>query len=446
MSYNLLDVDSLVEEFIEKHKMGIATVHRYHFRDSDELSLRSFTKELVEELKTGCVAFLNKESPVEELDSYLFYIVNAFGKKQCRPIVSKKKTEYLCPACLFMGKENLVYLVNKLFKCDECESELKSLSDPKKVAFFRAFFKHNKLGYRCQDCDRFIPHPLDDSPVVSCPYFDCCFVGTWTSLKRMHHPTSESNAEILTLDDTLGDKQAYKDMIVDVSSNQQNQLLMKEDLEQKISVLTDVIDSQKNSVPYNSSDFTIKHKYFSYEAFYNLLKKYPEDMVSYLLDGSRSGGFQHKVFQEYIRLLENAMPFSYKKNGKQIQIESLLDDNLKLFEGISYFEAFVTDKQEVKNNTKEFYIGGRKGAIAKPYYIGKLLSVNELLTKTPLTDKVIEYSFSKIKLKDIKPGTEVIVTHLRVPPHYQMGGMVYVNRVRKKIVDRALLTLKDFNA
>lgn len=442
MTYNLLEVDSLVEEFVEKHALGISTVHRYHFKGNDDLSLRAFTQELIEELKTGCVAFFNKDSPPEELDAYLFYIVNAFGKKQAKPSV-KKKTEYLCPACLFLGKDNFVYLVNKLFKCDVCESELKSLSDPKKVSFFRAFFKHNKVGYRCQDCDRFIPHPLDDSPIVSCPYFDCCFVGSWTSLKRMHHPTSESNAEILTLDDTENDKQAYKNLIIDPSANQQNDLLMKEDLEHKLTVLTEVIDSQKNSVPYNSSDFTVKHKYFSYEAFYNLLKKYPEDMVSYLLDGSRSGGFQHKVFQEYIRLLENAMPFSYKKNGKQIQIESLLDENLKLFDGISYFEAFVTDKQEIKNNTKEFYIGGRKGAIAKPYYIGKLLSINELWAKTPLTDRVVEYSFSKIKLKDVQPGTEVIVTHLRVPPHYQMGGMVYVNRVRKKIVDRALITLKD---
>jgi hypothetical protein len=64
------------------------------------------------------------------------------------------------------------------------------------------------------------------------------------------------------------------------------------------------------------------------------------------------------------------------------------------------------------------------------------LSVTDKLTKNPLLDKVTEYSFSKIKMKDIDPGTEVIVTHLRIPPHYQMGGMVYINRVRKKIIDR----------
>lgn len=398
----------------------------------------------MDELRTGCVTFLNKGSPIEELNSYLFYIVNAFGKKSCAPQV-KKKTEYLCPSCLFLGKENLVFLVNKLFRCEDCEAELKSLSDPKKVALFRTFFKHNKMGYRCDDCERFIPHPLDDSPIVSCPYLDCCFVGTWSSLKRMHHPTSQSNAEILTLDDTSNDKRALKDAIPTHQIDQQDQLLIREDLEHKVMTLMEVIDSQKNAVPYSSSDFTVKHKFLSYEAFNNLLKKFPEEMVSYLLDGSRSGGFQHKVFQEYIRLLEESMPFSYKKNNKQIQIESLLDENLNLFEGISSFEATVTDTLSIKNGTTEFYIGGRKGSIAKPYYIGKLLSVNEKTSKTSLLDKVTEYSFSKIKMKDIVPGTEVIVTHLRVPPHYQMGGMVYVNRVRKKIVDRALLVLKDSN-
>lgn len=52
-------------------------------------------------------------------------------------------------------------------------------------------------------------------------------------------------------------------------------------------------------------------------------------------------------------------------------------------------------------------------------------------------DRVVDYSFSKIKVRDIDPGTEVIVTHLRIPPHYQMGGMVYINRIKDKIVERA---------
>jgi hypothetical protein len=103
----------------------------------------------------------------------------------------------------------------------------------------------------------------------------------------------------------------------------------------------------------------------------------------------------------------------------------------------------VNDKLEIKNNTKEFYIGGRKAVYTQPYYIGKLLNVIDKTTKKSLISNVSDYSFSKIRIKDIKPGTEVNVTHLRIPPHYQMGGMVYINRIRKRIVEKSLSILSE---
>lgn len=443
---NLLDVDSLILDFLKKHDQGIVTIHRIYFPGAGQLSLRALIEELKEELKTGCVTFLNKEdSEMKEIDSYLFYIVNDYCKKKAAPQI-KKKTEYLCPGCLFLGKENLVSYLNKYFRCDDCEAELRHATDPKHITFFRTFFKHNKAGYRCEECERFIPHPIDDSPVVSCPYYDCVFVGQWSSLRRMHHPTSQSNAETLTLDATQEGGQCFKNLIPDAALSADFQMEVKEILDNQVKMLREIIDYQKNNVPYSSSDFTIKHKYLCYESFDNLLRKHPNEMVEYLLHGSRSGGFQCKVFQEYIRLLEESLPYTFKKNNKLHMVESLLDDSLTLFDGISVFDGLVTDKLEIKNATKEFYVGGRKGAVAQPYYIGRLLSVNEKLTNTPLFDKVVEYSFSKVKLKDIAPGTEVTVTHLRAPPHYQMGGMTYVNRVRKKIIERAnFLKSKESN-
>jgi hypothetical protein len=131
------------------------------------------------------------------------------------------------------------------------------------------------------------------------------------------------------------------------------------------------------------------------------------------------------------------------KNRKPVKIDTLMDVNLGIFDEISIFEGFVNEKLVIKNGTKDFYIGGRKGTYAKPYYIGKLLNVIEQETKTPLLSNVREYTFSKIYMQDVKPGTLVTVTHLRVPPHYQMGGMAYVNRVRKKIVERARLLVNE---
>jgi hypothetical protein len=434
--YNLLNVDSLINTFLEKHYQGIYTMHNLYFKTSNELSLKALIAELEVELRTGCTTYLNKEdSEISGLDSYLFYITNAYAKKRAAPHI-KRKTEYICPGCLFLNKENLVTLTNKFFTCDDCDSGLRTVTDPKLLSLFRTFFKHNKLGYHCNDCDRFIPHPVDESPVVSCPYLDCSFVGSWSSLKRMHHPSSSNNIELLTLDAPIIGTLSIKNNIPSSDADALSKLEMKEIIDNQIKMLRDVIDYQKNNVPYSSSDFTVHHKYLCYDAFSNILKKYPVELIDYLLNKSRSGGFQHKIFQEYSKLLENSLPFHFKRNNKQFKIESLLDDNLKIFDGISVFETIVNEKIEVKNATKEFYVGGRKGSIAQPYYIGKLLSVTDKLTKNPLLDKVTEYSFSKIKMKDIDPGTEVIVTHLRIPPHYQMGGMVYINRVRKKIIDR----------
>lgn len=433
---NLLEIDVLIDNFVREHKKGILTMHRVHLKETNSLSIKALVTELMEELKTGCVAFLNKNDDMSELYPYLFYIANDFYKKKANSQV-KKKTEYICPGCLLLKNDSILTICGTYLRCENCEEALKDSTDPKMVSFFRCFFKHNRNGYRCSDCDRFIPHPLDNSIIISCPYYDCMFVGSLTSLKRMHHPSIQSIPERLILDSCVDNKPSFKDSLPDNTISALSRLEIQEDVENKINVLREVIESQKSTVNYSSSDFTIPHKILTYKAFDNLVVKFPTEMIGYLLEDSRSGGFQHKLFQEYIKLLEESLPFSYKKGKKIYRVESLLDENIKLFDGISTFEEVISTKLDIKNSTKEFYIGGRKASYSKPFYIGKILSVIDKNTEKSLNDQIVEYSFSKIKMRDVSPGTLVTVTHLRVPPHYQMGGMVYVNRVRKKIVERA---------
>lgn len=432
-----MEVDVLVQKFIIENEQGIATLHRIYFQSNNQLSLRALKEELIEELRTGCVTFINKEAPLEELDSYLFYIVNAHCKKIAKPVF-KQKIEYICPGCVYLGKECSTLNFERVFKCEECEDELKNTSDPKRSQLFKTFYRHNKNGYHCTDCKRFIPQPLDNTSSVSCPYFDCLFVGKISNLSKMHHPTSKSNPEKIILDNANLGSTSLKDNLVSPESDAYTQLELAEDLKNKIDSLKEIIETQSNNVPYSSSDATIRHKQLVYQAFSNLLKEYPVEMAGYLLNSSDTRmGFQHKIFQEYINLLEGSFPFVITKNKKHYKIDNLLDNNLCLFDGISIFDSLVTERLSIKNETKEFYIGGRKSAYAKPFYIGKLLNIIDRDTKAPLIHLVKDYSFSKIRLHDIVPGTAVTVTHLRVPPHYQMGGMVYVNRVRKKIVERA---------
>jgi hypothetical protein len=437
-SINLIDVDLLVENFIKEREQGIATLHRVYFHNDNQLSLRALKEDVIDELRTGCVSFINKGSPIEELHNYLFYITNAFCKKLGNPYIVKQKIEYICPGCLFLGKECPYINFDKIFKCDECKYELSISSDPKKSFFFETFACHNRSGFRCFDCDRFIPQPMNNSHNVSCPYFDCCFSGSVFNLKKMHHPTSKLNTEKLILDIVQDGGNSLKDKILSQEVSAHSRIEIAEDLQDKVKLLNDIIETQSNNVIYSSSDATVRHKQYVYKAFSNLLKEFPIEMSSYLLNNNDNHmGFQHRIFQEYIKLLEESFPFIITKNKKRYKIDNLLDNNLCLFDGISEFDGVITDKLIIKNGTKEFYIGGRKAAYTKPFYIGKLLNIIKSDTKISIMDLVKDYSFSQIRMYDIVPNTPVIVTHLRVPPHYQMGGMVYVNRIRKKIVERA---------
>jgi hypothetical protein len=436
-SLNLMDVDSLVEDFFREREQGIATLHRIYFKGSNQLSLRALQESLKEELRTGCVTFINNNSPIEEINDYLFYIVNAICKKLTISDV-KHKVEYICPGCVFLGKDYAVLFLNKVLYCDECEAELKSNSqDPKKVHFFRAFYRHNKNGYRCPDCERFIPHPIDNAYIVSCPYTDCLFSGQVSDLSKMHHPSSKSNPEKLILD-VAHEGFSLKDNIQSNEVDVHTQMELAENLQSKVDTIKEIIETQSNNAAYSSSNSTVRHKQAVYQAFANLLERFSEEMVGYVLNSTGSHmGFQHKIFQEYISILEASLPFVVFKNRKLVKIDNIMDSNLGIFDEISIFDGIVNEKMAIKNETKDFYIGGRKGTYAKPYYIGKLLNVIERDSKKPLLANVREYTFSKIHMRDVKPGTMVTVTHLRVPPHYQMGGMTYVNRIRKKIVERA---------
>jgi hypothetical protein len=436
---NILEIDMLVEKFLADSQQGISYLHKQFFQTDNAISLQALIYSLKDELRSGCITYINKGEDVKEIYPYLFYIVNAYCKKNAC-IKAKKKMEYMCPGCSFLGKENAVVFY-KMFECGDCAEAIKTEKDPKSIALFKTFAVHNKTGYHCKDCERFIPHPIDGTEVV-CPYFDCSFYGDISSLKGMHHPSVQYNPELITLDSSKDGMSSMKDMIADNSTDSFEQLKAKQELVTAVKIVSSIIESQSNAVHYSSSDFTLKHKLLVYKAFANILQLYPHEMVDYLIYSSRSGGFQHKVFQEYIRLLEDEFPIVFKKGGKVYRIESLLDENLDLFQGISTFDAIVNEKLEIKNNTSEFYIGGRKGSIAKPCYIGKILSITNNEDKSNITGLVKEYSFSKIKMKNIKPGLDVTVSHLRIPPHYQMGGMVYINRIRKKIVDKAKLSIQ----
>lgn len=406
-----------IEKFLKSHQIGIQNVFNKYAKLIYQ-SFDDFISDLLQFLTVEYNKISDKNLSEMELTAQLFYTVNQFCKSKYVP-QPKSKKHYICPGCLYLGQNSILDNQHYL-KCIVCESKINTTLSNKEMVFFKTFAKHNYTGYRCNDCNRFIPTSNSQTNIV-CPYFDCLFVGNQATLKKMYHPT-------------IKDDQLLNNNISLVNNNNTSQI------SNNISFIKETIEYQLNNLMFTNFNFTIKHKELIYKSFLQLLEIYPQEMSDYLIYQSRSGGFQHKVFQKYIFLLEESLPIVIRKNGKVTHIDNLLDPNLSLFDGISTFEAVVS-KNTIKNNTQEYYIGGRSATYTKPYYIGKILNIINKENKYSIMENIVEYSFSKIKLHDIDDNTKVIVTHLRIPPHYQMGGMVYVNRIRKKIVDALMSKL-----
>ena len=176
----------------------------------------------------------------------------------------------------------------------------------------------------------------------------------------------------------------------------------------------DFLIRKRNELSYNSHHSTLKLKQIAFNTFLSL----GLDADLYIL------------YQKYIELLEQSFPFYINKRNQLSKIDSLLDDNLKLFDGISIFDGKIKENI-ISNETEEFYFGKRKSIKPKRFFIGKLLEVKDLETGKSIIDNVLQYDFQNIKInyKDAK----VRVTHLRAFPHYEMGVFMYLNQAKRKI-------------
>lgn len=191
-----------------------------------------------------------------------------------------------------------------------------------------------------------------------------------------------------------------------------------------------LINNHINNLHYTSVSSTLKQKFFIYQAFLNLNKKYPKEFYEYLHSSKRGYSMLSKIFQEYVRVLEGSFPFSYIKNKKPLIADSISNKDFNPFSGESEFISNIKDNI-IKNETKEYYIGSRESYYCKPFYIGKLISIINLNDNRSLLNDVEEYTFNFIKINH--KNAPVKVKHLRIPAHYQMGILSHINRIKKKI-------------
>jgi hypothetical protein len=282
---------------------------------------------------------------------------------------------------------------------------------------------------------------------ICCPYNNCNFSANISkqNLTKMSHPVTLGTSNDLSLDSEYssnekGSSTGYdiwqknlKSNIVDADIN----IDIKENLEIELNLLKETIATQQDRQKSSNTSTSI-YKQLMYDAFLNITNEYPEDMVSYLVHmrQTHESSIQARIFQEYVRLIKDALPFSINKANRKIDIASLLDPALNLFYGKSTFKSVVKNNLEIPNETIETYYCISSGKNLGRYYIGDILEIKDLDTGKSLKSKIKEYTFVNIKMSnEVKPGTNVEVTHFIIPPHYDMGAIIYLNRIRKKIVD-----------
>lgn len=438
-------------------KMRYLASHAYSVHINDEgfgLSFRAFKKEAAKRLKEALTTFyLDKRHwvngrPIKPyLDVTLDNLANSlyweYSDKK-----SLKSRSFVCPLCREKGFKPTLIQNEDMLRCPDCERSIQilteklsdqneDLSNIQHEYFARSVFAlHSKGGFRCPDCLRFMPESAKNDNNISCPYGNCPYFGTIDQLDRMNHPTKTTlKKRIMYPSDSFDD--SVKEYLSSYDVDAEEFLLFHEDITEKERLINKVINEQAYEVKRNSSEATKKQKLFMYKAFKNMLEKQPIDMIHYLCHQKQtSGSLQSKIFQEYASLIESYLPFTINKSGKEIDIVSLTDPDLALFQGISEFEAIVQDEHIIPNLTKETYIGGRSYKDYGPCFIGKLIDIINLESQESLINNVVEYSFSRIQMQEsVRAGTRVSVKHFRILSHYEMDSLVFLQQIRKRLVD-----------
>jgi len=464
------DIENWVTfEVVEYFETKFGSLSSYAYGSSLEggdLARRAFKELATKTLGKGLKSFMIKSQhwrSGRKIQPYLITCLNRLADNIKRDVSSQAKVSVpVCPACKSLGqREFLRQESGRILRCHSCTIEQDNIEErllnvhgvdkfrlESELRLRRMFATHSKKGHRCPDCSRFIPESCAQTHNVSCPYdSDCGWFGHIDELEPMAHPLGLSSHNHISLNSTIkfdsGKEVERQDSIKAENVNADVQIEFRQMYKNDLKVLNDVISDQYKRIKSAPASKAIK-KVLMYEAFKSMLDKYPEDMVSYLVRHNHGGDLpiQSRIFQEFIDIVEDSLPLKVVHQGEVVEVYSLQDPRLDLFTGLSEFKSFVKPDGTIPNMTKEFYVGGRLMKHSNRCFIGKLIDIRAIDTDQSLLPFVDFYTFSQIKISDDVPiGTEVTVRHFRIPSHYEMHGLVYLQRIRRKIVDSVYLRL-----
>lgn len=419
-------IPNYVSTFLGKHTIFVSKMSRKVCDGKGggrQLSEDAFLSELKMDLETAHNTFFSKERKSQDPESYLLGTVHNFVRKKNQ---FGKVMRAICPACQFKGSIRPIMLTKGINRCNYCEiMKTEAIREEDKI-LHSAFAECSSKGYRCLRCTRYIPDEKKDA--IVCPYPGCRFENIKGKLASANSPRLHLPWKSVSCDGTVD----YPE-IIDTSN-----LLNDKLVEEAQVMIRECIEDQIKTLHFKCFPSTYAVNLSMYEAFLQCLHDIPEDLVPYLCSIKRTADFPHlqgKIFNQFVTQIERKLPYVFSKGGKKIEVKSLLDENLTLFAGESSFVSEVLETARIPNRTQELYTKGPAAYHLKPYSIGKLLSI-KTIDGIDLSSKVVSHSRDEIVMREVKLGTKVEIRHLRMSPHPQMGGFVYLNRIKKHLSER----------
>ena len=446
---------SLVEELMDHFSPRVHTLSNYVYgAESGGVALSAFKEYVAATLRKGLYTFIFKNQhwrSGRSIGPYLLTCISKLADSLKSDIDFVKKVSIpICPACKTLGDREYLIYDGKMLRCQNCTRESVRLESVKPrtsrdefaYRLRKVFFIHSRKGYRCPSCERFIPDSFvktGDSIRISCPYDTCDWFGIVSELEPMTHPLGLSTGSTVSLNapimsNSFGSQvPEFQDRLDAQEINPDIKIEQTETYHRELGIAKSVIAAQKARFSKMPMSKVIK-KYLMYQAFETLLEQDPAGMIGYLIRGKSIGErpIQSMIFQKYIQLIENQLPFEIMDDdGNFIEVFSLLDSGLNLFLGTSEYHAYVRESGLVSNNTYEIFVGAKCNG---PCFIGLLCDITDDKGKSLLSE-VEYYTFSNIKMKNTVPqNTPVKIVHFRIPPHYEMYSLVNLQRTRKNIV------------
>ena len=444
------DLDKMSSNAVELYSDRINYL-AYSIYGSSAVGKKSFFEEAKETLSEALEVFVFEKQHWRSNRDINSYLLAALKYKAQALRNSSQSVKYrsvkICPGCKFLGsKEYLIEDGDKLH-CSQCKESLESNTiDYSEKRVREAFVNHSSVGFICPECKNFLPKSLIKNDNITCVYTDCVFTGSTSKLQLKYHPRSKRVHQDVSINSPIVNDSSCETSIQDLQKaetiNADVVLEVDNQISDEFMVLSSVIDEQVKLVKKMNSSSTMMQKLLMYEAYGEILKKYPREAFAYLVHRKciAEHSIQASVFQEYVKLVEDSLPCTVVSSGKSFEIVSLTDPMLLLFSGVSEYSTVVKYDGSIPNETLEHYFGSRNLTDYGPSFIGKIINLTGAGGENYL-DKIERYDFNLIQTRDIKPGTLVTVKHYRMPSHYEIGALAYLQRTRKKIVDKVFLKL-----